>query len=62
MTLFVAAKTRSLPVEAVETTGTGKSAKGEIVTFSRWGERVTIATPTGAVPISTLEAASSASQ
>ena len=62
LTLFITANARSLPVEAVESSGVGKSAKGEIVTFTRWGEHFHVATPSGAIPISTLEAASSASQ
>lgn len=61
LTLFVAADTRPLPVEAVETSGSGKSARGEIVTFTRWGEQVHVPAPTGALPISAIEAASSAS-
>ena len=60
LVLFVAAGGRSLPVQAVESSGAGTSAKGEIVTFSRWGERLHLATPAGAIPISTIEAASSA--
>ena len=59
LVLFVAARGRSLPVEAVESNGAGTSAKGEIVTFSRWGEPLHVATPAGAIPISTVEAASS---
>ncbi len=59
--LFVAAAGRPLPVEAVESSGTGRSAKGEIVNFSKWGEPVHVATPTGAIPITRLRAASSAS-
>jgi hypothetical protein len=61
LVLFVGAHGRSLPVEAVESNGTGTTAKGEIVTFTRWGEHLHVAIPQGAVPISTLEAASSAS-
>ena len=61
LTLFVTADTRSLPVQAVESSGAGKSAQGEIVTFRRWGEQLHLATPSGAIPISTLQAASSAS-
>ncbi len=61
LTLFVTANAHSLPVEAVETSGGGSSAKGEIVTFSRWGEHLHVATPTGAVPLSSLQAAASAS-
>ena len=36
LVLFIAARGRSLPVEAVESSGGGTSARGEIVTFSRW--------------------------
>jgi len=61
LTLFVAANARALPVEAVESSGSGKSAKGEIVTFSRWGERVHVPTPSGALPLAAIQAASSAS-
>jgi hypothetical protein len=61
LTLFVAAHGRLLPVEAAESSGAGTSAKGEIVTFTRWGESLHVARPQGAIPISTLEAASSAS-
>ncbi len=56
LTLFVAASKRALPVEAVESNGSGKSATGEIVTFSHWGEPVHVATPTTAVPLSALQA------
>jgi hypothetical protein len=59
LTLFLAAHGRPLPVEAVESSGAGKSAKGEIVTFTRWGEQLHVSTPSGAIPISTLGAASS---
>ncbi len=62
LTLFVSADARSLPVQAVESVGSGKSASGEIVTFSRWGEQLHVSAPSVAVPISTLEAASSASR
>jgi hypothetical protein len=61
LTLFVTANSRSLPVEAVESSGAGKTATGEIVTFTRWGEQLHLVTPSRAIPISTLEAASSAS-
>jgi hypothetical protein len=61
LTIFVAATSPSLPVEAVESSRSGETAKGEIVTFSRWGERLNVPTPSPAIPISTLEAASSAS-
>ena len=58
LTLFVAANARSLPVEAVESSRTGKTAKGEIVKFSRWGEPVHVVTPSGALPLSAIQAAS----
>jgi hypothetical protein len=61
LTLFVAANGRPLPVEAVESSGTSTSGRGEIVTFSRWGEHVQVATPSGALPLSAIQAASSAS-
>lgn len=61
LTLFVAANKGALPVEAVESGGSGKSATGEIVTFTHWGERVHVAIPTTAVPLSAIQAASSAS-
>ncbi len=61
LTLFVAANKRALPVEAVESAGSGKSATGEIVTFTRWGEQVHVPTPSGALPLSAIQAASSAS-
>jgi hypothetical protein len=61
LVLFFAAHGRSLPVEAAESSRGGTSAKGEIVTFTRWGESLHVATPQGAIPISALEAASSAS-
>jgi hypothetical protein len=61
LTLFVAANSQSLPVEAIEATKSGKLVKGEIVTFSRWGEALHLPKPRGAVPLSVIEAASSAS-
>lgn len=59
VTLFIAAKGRPLPVEAVGSGG-GKGTKlsGEIVTFSRWGEHVKIPTPSSAIPISSLASGS----
>ncbi len=60
LTLFIAASGRALPVEAVESSGTGTSARGEIVKFTRWGEQVHVPKPSRAVPISTLQGASSA--
>ena len=61
ITLFVTADSRSLPVEAVESVRAGATLKGEIVKFSKWGEQVNVTAPTGAIPISTIQAASSAS-
>jgi hypothetical protein len=58
-TLFVAARGKPLPVEAVAYSSTGTTTSGEIITFSRWGERVTVPTPTSAVPVSTLSIGSS---
>ena len=54
MTLFVPVEGKPLPVEAVESSGSGKSAAGEIVKFSRWGEHVQVPKPSGAVSIDTL--------
>jgi len=53
-TLFIAATGRPLPVEAVSSSGDGKTAAGEIVTFSRSGEKVRTPKPTDAIPFSTL--------
>ena len=58
MTLFVATNARSLPVEAVESSGVGNSVKGEIVTFSRWGEPVHVVAPSQALPVSAIRASS----
>ena len=55
-TLFVATRGNPLPVEAVASRGSGKGISGEIVTFSRWGEKVHVPTPTDPIPISTLSA------
>ena len=57
----MAANKGALPVEAVESDGSGKSATGEIVTFTHWGEGVRVTTPTTAVPLSAIQAASPAS-
>jgi hypothetical protein len=59
LTLFVAAGGRSLPVEAIESSGSGTSARGEIVNFTRWGEHVNVPKPSPVVPISAVQAASS---
>jgi hypothetical protein len=59
-TLFVATSGSHLPVEAVASRGSGKGLSGEIATFSRWGEKVHVPTPSNAIPISTLSAASTA--
>lgn len=56
VTLFVAAKGRPLPIEAVSSGGTESEASGEIVSFSRWGESVKVPTPSSSIPISTLSA------
>jgi hypothetical protein len=61
LTIFIAANGRSLPVKAVELSRTGSSARGEIVTFTRWGEQFHVATPSGSIPIALLRASSSAS-
>jgi hypothetical protein len=55
-TLFISTTGSHLPVEAVASRGTGKGLSGEIATFSRWGEKVSVPTPTNAIPISTLSA------
>jgi hypothetical protein len=60
-TLFVASHGKPLPVEAVTSSSNGETESGEIVTFSRWGEKVLIPTPTDAVPISSLSLGSAAS-
>jgi hypothetical protein len=57
-TLFVATTGSRLPVEAVASRGSGKGVSGEIVTFSRWGEKVHVPTPTDPIPISALSAPS----
>jgi hypothetical protein len=59
--LFIAAKGKPLPVEAVASAGSGKKTSGEIVTFSHWGEAVQIPTPSNAIPISTLSSLSAGS-
>ncbi len=58
MVLFLAQKGSGLPVEAAITNGTGKHTAGEIIKFSRWGERVAPDVPTGAIPVSTLRSES----
>jgi hypothetical protein len=52
--LFIAAGGKRLPVEAVASSGTGKGASGELVAFSRWGERVSAAKPASATPLAVL--------
>jgi carbonic anhydrase/acetyltransferase-like protein (isoleucine patch superfamily) len=59
--LFVTTKGKPLPVEAVETSGSGTTAKGEIVTFSHWGEKVHVSPPSQSVPFSALQAVAGAS-
>lgn len=58
--LFLGTKGTELPVEAVISNGSGKKARGEIVKFSRWGEKVDPAVPTGAVSVATLRSQSAA--
>jgi hypothetical protein len=57
ITLFVASAGRPLPLEAVETSGSGSTRRGEIVTFTHWGEQVHVVKPGDVIPISVLEAA-----
>jgi hypothetical protein len=59
-TLFVSLKGRPLPVEAVSATEIGETASGEIVDFSRWGEKVDVPKPSGAIPIATINSGSAA--
>jgi hypothetical protein len=59
--LFIATNGNRLPVEAVAATGSGKSVSGEIVTFSRWGEKVHTPKPATSVPISSLSTGSTSS-
>jgi len=61
VTLFVTADARSLPFEAVQSVRVGSTLKGEIVKFSKWGEPINVAAPSKAIPISAIQAASSAS-
>lgn len=60
LVLFVTDDSRSLPIEAVESDGSGETARGEIVTFTRWGEKVPVTAPAGAIPLSVLETATPA--
>jgi hypothetical protein len=53
-TLFIAAEGKPLPVEAIASRGSGEEISGEIVNFSRWGEKVHVPTPTDPIPNSTL--------
>jgi hypothetical protein len=57
-TLFIAAAGKPLPIEAVSTSTIGETTSGEIVTFSRWGEKVAPPQPSDAVPIASLQSAS----
>jgi hypothetical protein len=54
----VATKGRKLPVEAVTAGKNGELVTGEIVTFSRWGEKLNLPKPTSAIPITALSALS----
>ncbi len=58
--LFLASKGAGLPVEAVISNGSGKKARGEIVKFSHWGEKVNPAVPGGAISVASLRAQSPA--
>jgi hypothetical protein len=55
--LFYAAKGRPLPVEVVQTSGSGSNVAGEIISFSRWGEKVTLAKPTSPIPLAAIQGA-----
>ncbi len=59
-TLFIATTGRKLPVEAVTAGKNGELVTGELVTFSRWGEKLNLPKPTSVVPITALSALSSA--
>jgi hypothetical protein len=52
--LFVSQSGKHLPVEAVESSGSGEAAAGEIVTFTRWAEKFHAPTPSGSIPISSI--------
>jgi hypothetical protein len=56
-TLLYAAKGKPLPVEVVQSNGSGSSASGEIITFSRWGEKVKLVKPTSPIPLSAIQGA-----
>jgi hypothetical protein len=58
ITLFIAASGKPLPVEAASS-GTSKVRSGEIITFSRWGEKVRLPQPTRVIPVSSLQTAKS---
>ncbi|HVA07130.1 MAG TPA: hypothetical protein VNG12_10355 [Acidimicrobiales bacterium] len=59
ITLFVAASGKPLPVEAASSGGTGTQKSGEIIAFSRWGEKVHVPRPTRTIPISSLKSTGS---
>jgi hypothetical protein len=61
-TIFVSAKGAHLPVEAVSASGHGSKETGEIVTFTRWGEKFSVPKPSSSIPISTLSAAAADSE
>lgn len=54
-TLFVSASGNFLPVESTTTGSSGKTKIGEIVSFSRWGEKLHIPNTGMAIPIATLQ-------
>ncbi len=39
-----------LPVQAMESTGTGKTAKVQMMTLSQWGEQLQVTRPSGPLP------------
>ena len=57
--LFISAQGKHLPVEAVASRTSGELVSGEIATFSRWGEKVHVPTPSNAIPITSLSSPAS---
>jgi hypothetical protein len=56
--LFLQSTGARLPVEAVISNGAGKKARGEIVNFTRWGEKINPAAPKAPISVATLKARS----
>jgi hypothetical protein len=52
--LFVSQTGKHLPIEAVESSHSGETTSGEIVTFTRWSENFHVPTPSGSIPISSI--------